>query len=114
MAKKLPAKAVNDSKRQAQESGAPQIVRANVNREVVESTTFVSLYANDTQIQLSPWDVRLIFGLISEPATVERPVIVKTIGEVRMSPQHAKKVVQILERQLRVYENTLGSIPVPD
>ena len=114
MAKKLPAKAVNDSKRQAQESGAPQIVRANVKREVVESTTFVSLYANDTQIQLSPWDIRLIFGLISEPATVERPVIVKTIGEVRMSPQHAKKVVQILERQLTAYENALGSIPVPD
>ena len=92
------------------------IIRANVNREIVESPAFVSLYANDTQIQLSAWDVRMIFGVISEPATNERPtIIVKTVGEVRMSPQHAKKIAMILINQLRNYETSVGVIPlVPD
>jgi hypothetical protein len=90
------------------------IVRANVSREETTSPTFVTLYANDTQIQVSPWDVRLIFGEITEPATAERPTnIIKRTGEVRMSPQHAKVVAMILVAQLKNYEENLGPIPGP-
>lgn len=91
-----------------------KIVRANVNRKVEKSPTFVSLYSNDTQVQVSPWDVRLIFGVIAEAATVEQPTVtVETLGEVRMSPQHAKVVAAILIGQLKIYEESLGKIPIP-
>src|SRR5580765_4601818 len=81
-----------------------EIVRANVNRHVERSPSFVSIYTNDTQVQVSPWDIRLIFGLIDDPATLERPTVkVNTIGEVRMSPQHAKVVLGILTQQLKIY-----------
>ena len=67
-----------------------QIIRANVNRETAPGPDFVSLYANDTQVQISPWDFRIIFGLITEMPSVASPsVSVKLIGEARMSPQRA-------------------------
>ena len=89
------------------------IVRANVRREVFRSPSFVSLYANDTQVQTSPWDVRLIFGEIEDVAKDPPTVNIKQGGEVRMSPQHAKRVVMLLIQQLRNYEETIGPIPLP-
>ena len=90
------------------------MVRANVSREVIASPLFVTLYTNDTQVQVSPWDVRLVFGEISVPATPEHSTnVVKQTGEVRMSPQHAKVVAMILIAQLQQYEATFGPIPTP-
>jgi hypothetical protein len=97
----------------AQPADGP-IIRANVSREQTTAASYVSLYANDTQIQVSPWDVRLIFGEISQPATADRPTnVIKQTGEVRMSPQHAKVVAMILIAQLKQYEDTIGPIPIP-
>ena len=91
-----------------------EIVRANVNREALKSDQFVSIYANDTQFQVSPWDVRLVFGVIDELPTKERPtILVQTLAEVRMSPQHAKKVTMVLLEQLKAYEENVGPIPLP-
>ncbi|HEV8641379.1 MAG TPA: DUF3467 domain-containing protein [Methylomirabilota bacterium] len=96
------------------DSGADAIVRANVKRTIVFAPNFISLYTNDTQVQVSPWDVRLIFGEISEPPTSERPeVVIKATGEVRMSPQHAKRILQILADTLATYERSVGPIPLP-
>ena len=91
-----------------------QIVRGNVNREMVVSPTFVSLYANDAQIQTSPWDVKLTFGEMSVQPTTEKPTaIIKQVGEVRMSPQLAKQLVKVMVEQLTVYETRFGAIPQP-
>lgn len=103
------------AKKTAPSQPAPKsVVRANVNREVVHSPTFASLYVNDTQFELSPWDVRLVFGQITQAPTADRPtVIVTAVGEVRMSPQHAKRVAQILTQQIASYEEHVGPIPLP-
>ncbi len=91
------------------------IIRANLNRETVTAPNFASLYANDTQVQVTPWDIRLIFGEITEPPTEDRPtVVVKLTGEVRMSPQHAMKLAMILLGQLKQYEQAFGQIPMVD
>jgi len=90
------------------------IIRATVNRAVVISPTFASLYSNDTQIQTTPWDIRLIFGQIHEVPTEERPtIVINQVGEVRMSPQHAKKIATLLLEQLQGYESKVGPIPQP-
>lgn len=92
----------------------PQIVRANQQRTVVTDSDFASLYANDLQIQTSPWDVRLIFGCIDVAGTVDDPAaVIKQVGEVRMSPQLAKKLTVILIGQLQGYEQRFGPIPQP-
>ena len=91
-----------------------QIVRANASREEVVDPAFVSLYANDTQVQTSPWDFRLIFGQISTAPTRERKtIVINQVGEVRMSPQHVKTLVQVLLQQLAGYEARFGRIPQP-
>jgi hypothetical protein len=92
----------------------PNIVRANVNRILVAAPTFVSLYANDTQVQVTPWDFRLILGEISDIGPKGDPsVTIKLVGEVRMSPQHVKKLVQVISGQLALYEKNFGPIPQP-
>ena len=94
--------------------GTPEIVRAkNVQRELINSPTFVSLYTNDTQIQVTPWDVRLILGEITNVIPSPDSVTVKLNGEVRMSPQHAKRIVQILTSQIALYEKNIGPLPLP-
>ncbi len=86
------------------------IVRANVNRVVTTAPTFQSLYANDVQLQTTPWDVRLTFG---EFVVESGAVNVKQTGEVRMSPQLAKRVALLLVSQLKKYEERFGGIPQP-
>ncbi len=91
-----------------------EIVRANVNRETVPAAGYVSLYANDTQIRMTPWDILLIFGEITGFPTADNPMVTVALrGEVRMSPQHAKRVLAVLQRQIDMYERTVGPIPLP-
>ncbi len=93
----------------------PNVVRANVNRRVEESSEYVSLYANDIQIQMTPWDLRIIVGQISGSPSPDDPVLlVRQIGDLRMSPQLAKKVALILLGQIEHYERNIGPIPLPE
>jgi hypothetical protein len=93
--------------------------RANGNdsplqRVVTESPSFVSLYANDAQIQTSPWDIRIVFGTIKELPSVEHPTItIAKVAEIHMSPQLAKRLSTIMQQQVRRYEETIGEIPTP-
>jgi hypothetical protein len=83
----------------------------NIKRETVPSEQFVSLYVNDTQVQMSPWDFRLMFGVIEGVPSPEDPTIrVKQIGEVRMSPAHTKRIAQVLMKQIASYEEKIGHI----
>lgn len=99
------------------ESAAPnleRVIRANINRRMVSSESFVSLYTNDSQVQITPWDFRLIFGLIANMPTAEDPsVLVNIIADVRMSPQHAKRLAMVLVQQVQNYEQNVGPIPQP-
>jgi hypothetical protein len=83
-------------------------------RNVTKSQTFASLYANDVQVQMSPWDMRLVFGEVVEQATRETLTIgVLQVGELRISPQLAKQLTAIMCEQLNIYEEQFGPIPVP-
>jgi hypothetical protein len=76
------------------------------------SERWVSLYANNVSSQLSPWDIRLNFGQI-EDATADGKVSVLEFAQVHMSPQHAKSLMQLLEKQLALYEREFGEITWP-
>lgn len=98
---------------QIEEPRAAGVVRANLTRSVTNASTFGSYYANDTQIQTTPWDVRLIFGQITAIEPENNRASVEQVAEVRMSPQHAKRVVALLQKQLQNYEAKIGAIPLP-
>lgn len=110
MAKKRRTKAPN----RAVIPAPAAIVRGNVNREVTVSPSFVSLYANDVQLQTSPWDIRLTFGeMMVNSDGDDVTARVKQTGEVRLSPPLAKRVALLLVRQLKAYEERFGPIPQP-
>ena len=92
--------------------GADKAETPALTRVVRRSPTFVSLYANDVQVQTSVWDVRLLLGEISIEEDKKVANVYQT-GEVRMSPQLAKRLIAIIVQQLKGYEEKLGPIPIP-
>ncbi len=82
-----------------------------VTRKTKKGEHYVVLYANDTQVQTTPWDVRLVFGQIeSMPTEGDHTLLINQVGEVSMSPQHAKRVAAILQAQIEAYERKVGPI----
>jgi hypothetical protein len=88
-------------------------VRANVRRRLVPGKDFAAYYTNDTQVQTTPWDVRLMFGILADVDPEEGVATVERVADVRMSLQHAKKVAAILTEQLRQHEARIGYIAIP-
>jgi hypothetical protein len=83
-----------------------------VNRAVTRSPGFVSIYANDIQVQTSPWDLRFVFAEMGDLVATEIVTVhVKEVAELRISPQMAKKLVVIMAEQLKQYEQRFGEIP---
>jgi len=77
-----------------------------------KSESFISLYANDLQIESSPWDFRFLIGLITKaPSEEDKALTITTIAELRLSPQLAKRMFEVLGVQLQGYESSVGPIP---
>lgn len=76
--------------------------------------SFVSLYSNDIQVEITPYDFRLLLGVIVGVPTMENSTIsIQTFGELRMSPQLAKKLISVLSEKLHHYEESVGVISYP-
>lgn len=100
--------------KKTRESGAT--VQAQVHRDIrrERAQQYVSLYANDIQLQASPWDMRFLFGEASLSDDEDGLVVVKQLAEVRVSPPMAKKLSAILAAQIANYEANFGSIPLKE
>ena len=84
-----------------------------VSRQNIKSPDYVSLYGNYVQVQTSPWDMRLILGSVSEPATRENlSVVITQDADVRISLQLAKRLLSVMAEQISEYEERFGPIPV--
>lgn len=71
-----------------------------------------SVYSNNANAAVAPWDVRLIF---SEVVTTSRPgeVIHALRANVVMHPAHAKALVGVLAKAIEAYEKQFGEIMMP-
>jgi hypothetical protein len=85
-------------------------------REVSKAPTFFSVYINDAQITSNPFDVRIVLGEVGDLSIEEADPVanILLLGELRMSPQLAKKITVMLIQQLQAYEKKFGQIPQPD
>lgn len=90
-----------------------EITTSRIDREAYKNAEIPSIYANDIQVQTSPWDIRFTFGLIRGVST---DGVLKVIpsAEVHVSPQLAKRLLTILTAQIQSYEQRIGAIPEPD
>lgn len=74
----------------------------------VRSADYVSVYANNAQLQMSAFDARIIFGEVSaDTQQIEQKV------SVIMSLHHAKVFAQMLFDNLKNYEEQVGELKLP-
>lgn len=63
-------------------------------------------YANNTNVTVSNFDVKLTFGRLSEVS--DQGSVVDPQAIVFMSPQHAKAVAELLAKQLAIFEGKIA------
>jgi len=76
----------------------------------IELSGPVEVYSDSLRMGVSPYGLMFEFGL---QATTGDPGDTKTQAIVRMSPQHAFVMCQILRNNLREYQNQVGKITLP-
>ncbi len=82
--------------------------------KLVRHESYREGYANSVQVRMSVWDFFLGFGTLSQSAPEE--VTLESFQGVYLSPQQAKALCNLLQGNLKQYEETFGAIsiePVP-
>jgi hypothetical protein len=85
------------------------LIPASAMQPTVSDENVPNIYTNSTQMRVSVHDFVLTLG-VAEPFGEENRT--RAVARIIMSPQHAKAVTEILQKQLRLYEETFGPIPV--
>jgi hypothetical protein len=80
--------------------------------ESVQSSSYVSIYSNSANLEVTPWDFKLIFGALVKSEAGKPPKIENRV-EVVMSPQHAKALLGIFASNVQEYEKQMGEIKLP-
>ena len=68
----------------------------------------LDVYTNSVQFFVTPYEVTMAFGLVSEP---NKPA--EELVRIRMSPQHALVMSKLLQKNLLGYRETVGKINLP-
>ena len=79
--------------------------------ESIRSQGFTTLYTNSAQLEVTPWDFKLVFGELVRSEN-NLPKIEQHVAVV-MSPQHAKALLGILATNVQEYEKQVGEIKLP-
>ena len=65
-------------------------------------------YANSVQVRVSLWDFFMLFGTLTQ--TAPDAVTIQNFQGVFLSPPQAKALFNVLQQNLKQYENTFGEI----
>lgn len=79
----------------------------------VKSPSYMNLYANSCNLEVSPWDFKFTFGEVARSVPPEPPAAINEHVTVTMSPQHAKALLAILQQNIITYEHQVGEIKLP-
>jgi hypothetical protein len=82
----------------------PEVIRNKVE-------PFTSVYANNVQLEVTPWEFKMYFGEI-EKVEGDRVFVNETV-KVIISPTQMKALVRVLQTTLAQYEAQVGEIKVP-
>ena len=70
---------------------------------------YPEVYSDSVELTMSVYGLNLIFAVVDKDPKNPRPV-----ASVRMSPQHAWVLCQVLRKNLRTYEDEIAKINLPD
>ena len=68
------------------------------------------IYSNMVGVSQSPFEIRLEFG-IETPNDGEEPQV-EALADIRLSPQTAKALRDIMNQAIMYYEENVGVIPI--
>jgi len=104
MAKKI-SKGISTEKPKKRKTDGPSI-------EVRYPESFNILYANNTNLMMSNWDLMMDFGMLQPemPGIDKGKISVLVHTRVIMSPQHAKKFLIKALDLIKSYEKDFGEI----
>ncbi|HVT58954.1 MAG TPA: DUF3467 domain-containing protein [Thermoanaerobaculia bacterium] len=100
-------------KQPKQHTGKPETTEVVSDQEERLTVTFVSaevpaIYSNFVQLTVTPFDIGLRFAQLAYDSP--KPTA-REVARVVVSPQTAKAILRLLERQIRDYEKNYGEIP---
>lgn len=68
-------------------------------------------YVNSARVRIAPYDFQFVLGQTRGPGP-DKELLVSNEITVVMSPQHAKALSELLERNVRAFEEIMGPIQV--
>lgn len=71
-----------------------------------------AIYSNLVGVSQSPFEVRIEFEL--ETPNDDGEPSVDSLADIRLSPQTAKALRDIMNQAITFYEDNIGMIPAPD
>jgi hypothetical protein len=75
------------------------------------AATHVTVYANNADVQLSPWDFRIRLGHVEKADDSE--LVIEDVATIFMSPAHTKAFLEALIANVAKYEKFFGKIEDP-
>jgi hypothetical protein len=72
------------------------------------AANFIDTYSNTVRIGITPFDISIIFGRISEKSIGDSAV--EDIAQVRVSPHFFKNLVNSLQNTINSWESAFGTI----
>jgi hypothetical protein len=88
------------------------VITSRKEQRRVRTDRFQSVYANNTAVSFSTYDVSLLFGEIIGEA--EGQSVIEEVLKVNMSRELAKALTVILVQHLKIWEEQFGEIKIPD
>ena len=92
---------VNDTWDMTQGQAAPKV-------QLTNTADYREGYANSVQVRVSLWDFFMLFGTLTQ--TAPDAVTIQNFQGVFLSPPQAKALFNVLQQNLKQYENTFGEI----
>lgn len=76
--------------------------------KILKNENFKSCYINWVKCETSLYDISLLFGQVQE--SNEKEILINTSTNIKMSPQHAKALLEVLKGAIDGYEANFGKI----
>lgn len=94
------------------ETDTPQLESGDKSEREIDlriSPSHVTIYSNSAAIGMSFFDFRLAFGE-THPESTPQKVVINNSATVIMTPEHAKRLANVLGKNVQQYEERFGKI----
>src|SRR5690348_16772012 len=72
--------------------------------------SFMNVYANNASLTFTLFDFMITLGIVTSVNQENKQVVVEDLVAVRMSPEHALSLSEILNTHIGLYEKSFGPI----